>query len=275
MSIASPTSFEAAVARARASTPRASTLAVVASLAALAPAELDRSAFEHNAGDCGCGGGSQCGGPGQCVCRVPGGGGDVYFRRMPDGTMVAVPAPSGDMVVTVPSLPPDGQRPRDFPATDWERYRDQGFPSDCVPYKDAIRDALRMVPVVSNIATIAAAASAVLTFAPPQGWLDAYYIDFVARTAAGALVDPAGYTVSYPVVAGCPASSCIPTTAINATFMVGAGGGQCCNGRPFRAIVQRAADGGVLTTTVTNNTAADIVVQGVIRGFCVSNRICV
>lgn len=262
MTIESPQSFERAIARARASTPPTVD----------APKALDRSAFEHNAGDCGCGGGAACGGAGSCVCRVPGGGGDVYYRRMPDGTMQVVDSTTiAGATVTVPTLPPESQRPQDFPASEWERYRANGFPEDCVPYRDATRDALRMVPVVSDIVNIAADATETLTFAPPQGWLDAYYIDFAFYAATG-VIDERLVDVSYPVVAGCNPSSCIPATPINGRFMTAQDG--CCNGRPFRAIVQRAVDGGVLTVSVTNNTAGDITAQGVLRGFCISRRIC-
>lgn len=250
-------------------------LLAAASAMALTPAPADAAAL--NVGDgagCGCSGGTACGTSRGCVCRAPGTSGGVWFRRMPDGSMVPGDPNIPTTAVPVPTLPPSSGRPENFPADEWDRYTANPFGgTECVPYASAIRDALMMTTIVSTEVEIAAGASADVDVSPAQGWFDGYYIDLALRTDTGAPVPAEGVAVTPPFVVGCPLNACAGSTARSGRFLQAQDG--CCLGRPFRAIVPRTSEGQPLRVRVTNNTAADVHVQVALSGFCVSRSICV
>jgi hypothetical protein len=243
----------------------------------------------HNVGGCGsCGGGGSCG-AGQCVCEQrpfiwpsnlavpPGyqlGTGGVLI--LPGGQPATTTAPPGTAAPTIATPPPLGmQLPTGpaFSAQMWADYVARFSSLRCVPYEDAIRDGLLMSMAQSDETAIAAGATANVDIQVENGWMDGYYFDISAVTDVGGAVVPEGVSMTPPRNVGCPVPACTRDVPTNSRFFRSDDG--CCLGKPYRSILTETANGTPFRTAVTNNTAAPIVVQTIVRGFCTNTRVCV
>lgn len=245
---------------------------MVAAVAAAAPS---RDPLAHNVGDCGCGGGCN----GAMVCPGPFQGGGIIIAGND-----ALAAPGGNVNVQTTDQQQQMQAMLAAFARGVPEYLRGDITTDfwmrlyanwqrCVPYRDAVRDCLQMVTVVSDVTPIAAGATETITIQPPNGILDVYYFDISVLSDVGAVLDPGILSLTPPVVEGCPIPSCQPTTPIAGRFLSSENCLGCC-GRPFRAVIPRNADATPLTTDVTNNSAGAVEVQLMVRGFCFPTRIC-
>lgn len=174
------------------------------------------------------------------------------------------------------TLPPAGQYPANFKPADWREYLAAGGPGgmfNCVPYQDAIRDGLMMSMVQSDPTTIATGVTSNIDIQALNGWVDGYYLDISARTAAGVALPPEAVSLTPPRNVGCPVPACTRDVATSGRFFRSDQG--CCLGKPYRSILTEQSNGTPLRAAVTNHTAADAIVQIVVRGFCISTRICV
>lgn len=230
---------------------------------------------EVNVGECG-----TCKPMGQqtCVCQATP---TPWPRGWPvppgwgiDGSGVLI-APGGNGGPAA-SLPPEGQFPQNFKQSDWNSYLAAGGPGGmfrCIPYQDAVRDGLMMAMVQSDATLIAAGATANIDVQALNGWVDGYYLDISARTAAGAALPPESISLTPPRNVGCAVPACTRDVVTSSRFYRATE--DCCLGRPFRSILTETQNGTPLRAAVTNHTAADAIVQIVVRGFCISTRVCV
>lgn len=169
-------------------------------------------------------------------------------------------------------IPPPSTYPASF--ADDRGNLNMSFPApQYAPYVDSQQDERCMTPVSSGAPqTVAAGASATITIGPTRGMLDGYYLKIVAlNPATGLEVDPASYRITPPRVADCP-QPC-DSTAMRGAFY--RGGGDCCLGCPWRAIIGRNADGEAMTFTFTNDGVASVSVQAVVRGYCYARNLCI
>lgn len=235
--------------------------------------------LQHNVGACGsC---AAAGAP-SCVCQgtpspaVMGGGVPPGWSVGAGGVLIA---PSGATVdpatgaVTPPPLGAELPAGPAFNAQMWNQYVANFRNMRCVPYEDAVRDGLMMSIVQSDPTTIAAGVTANVDIQALNGWVDGYYLDISARTAAGAALPPEAISLTPPRNVGCPVPACTRDVATSGRFFRSDQG--CCLGKPYRSILTEQANGTPLRAAVTNHTAADAIIQIAVRGFCVSTRVCV
>lgn len=226
--------------------------------------KVDRRAWEVGA----CGG---CGnGPAGCGCVPTGPVPPVIYTPPPDGTPRAPRYPTPDILWPKSMRDIDGnpQTAYDWYAAQMAANGDYG----CVPYVDAVRDCIMMLPVSSGTpVSVGAGASTLLTIGPTRGWLDSFYFDIVAlNPATGLSVDPASFRITPPRVSDCPQPA--DTTPQRGTFNAAIDG--CCCGRPLRAIIGRSIDNEAMTLTFTNDGIATVSVQAIVRGFPHARSLC-
>jgi hypothetical protein len=250
-------------------------------------ASLSDDGREHNVGAC-CGGSNGSCGPGSCVCEqrpviwpsglaVPAGysigSGGVLILPSGQPAVASTPPGTPPTIVTPPPLGMELPTGPAFNASMWQQYA-QGFGAmRCVPYEDAVRDGLLMAMVQSDETDIAAGATVNVDIQALNGWVDGYYFDISMVTDVGGAVVTEGVSITPPRNVGCPVPACTRDVPTNARFFRSDDG--CCLGKPYRSILTETANGTPFRTAVTNNTAAPIVVQTIVRGFCVNTRICV
>lgn len=149
----------------------------------------------------------------------------------------------------------------------------------CIPYEDAIKDCLMMDTLVSAVVAADASGNATISVSAAQGWFFAFYFDIQvvrpgATIADDVCIPECQYTMTQPLVDGCPPPPCQPggNIARNAAFYVRRDTASGC-GRPFQAVIPSTSQGAPITVNVSRLVTGDRV-QVQYRGFCFDTRVC-